>query len=110
MKINEATKLLALSFTSNLVKKRKKDSSAYNSDVDAADVDEANFGELEQDYRTVLQTLEETPEIRESIVQSLKDLQANGTDLNDLYPSTEIAESGSLRKILFVGNDGAQNK
>ena len=110
MRVNDATKLLALSFTSELVKRRKKrkseDPSSYNDDVpDDVDANERSFGELENDYRKVLKALEESPDIRESIVDTLKSFQDAGMDLNDFYPSTDIAQSKSLRKVLFVDDE-----
>ncbi len=100
MRVNEATKLLALSFTTELIKKRRKKAS-YNDDTDSDSCD-VSFAELESDYRKVLGVLEETPEVRESIVGALKNLQAGGKDLNELYPSSELAKSPSLRRVLFL--------
>ncbi len=106
MRVNEATKLLALSFTTELIKRRRKKSTeeAYNEDVDS-DANDVSFADLESDYRKVLAALEGTPEVRESIVSALKHLQAQGQDLNELYPSSELVKSPSIKRVLFLEDD-----
>ncbi len=107
MRINEATRLLALSFAAELLKKRRKlAAGSYNDDYsEDSDSNDVSFAELESDYRKVLITLESSPEVRESIVQTLKKLQDKGKDLNELYPSSELAKSPSIRRILFLEDD-----
>ncbi len=103
MRVSEATKLLALSFTTELLKRRRKKigEETYNEDVDS-DANDVSFAELESDYRKVLATLEGTPEVRESIVSALKHLQAQGQDLNELYPSSELVKGPSIKRVLFL--------
>jgi|GEM_PF-2476716 len=103
MRVNEATKLLALSFTTELLKKRRKKAGqeSYNEDMDS-DTSDLSFGDLESDYRKVLATLEGTPEVREAVVGALKNLQAQGHDLNELYPSSELVKSPSMKRVLFL--------
>lgn len=106
MRVSEATKLLALSFTTELLKRRHKkiDEETYNEDVDS-ETNDVSFAELESDYRKVLATLEGTPEVRESIVSALKHLQEQGQDLNDLYPSSELVKSPSIKRVLFLDDE-----
>ncbi len=108
MRVNEATKLLALSFTTELIKKRRKKTGeeSYNEEVDS-DTSDVSFAELESDYRKVLATLEGTPEVRESIVGALKKLQSEGKDLNELYPSSELVKSPSIKRVLFLDDEQA---
>ena len=105
MRVSEATKLLALSFTTELLKRRRnKSEESYNEVVDS-EANDVSFAELESDYRKVLATLEGTPEVRESIVNALKHLQAQGQDLNELYPSSELVKGPSIKRVLFLDDE-----
>ncbi|MEY3370704.1 MAG: hypothetical protein RLZZ361_1374 [Cyanobacteriota bacterium] len=104
MEINQVSKMLAYSFVSELIKSNKLKkkifiNSSLNDDlVDTADV---SFGDLEEYYKKVLTTIENTPEIRHSIVDALKAYQESGGDLNEFYPAKLIASEESLQKNLF---------
>ena len=114
MELGHVSKMLAYSFVSELIKKKKvkkrgvldsvdqsKSSDPEDSGVDMA---EMSFGDLENYYKSVLSVIEGTPEIRESLVNSIKQVTEDGRDLNDLYSSKAMANEDSLRKILFLGN------
>jgi hypothetical protein len=111
MEINDATKLLAYSFVSELIKKKKikKSGNAIitegpDGEVSAmeGDIADVSFGDLENYYRNVVTIIENTPEIRQSIVDTLNDLKKQGKDLNDLYPARAVASETSLKQVLFM--------
>jgi len=105
--VNQATKLLALSFTSEIIKKRYKKRKHSDDECSSADSSDISFGELESDYQKVIATLQAVPEVRETVVQDLKQRLEKGEDLNAMYPADKIAEKTSLRKVLFLKNDKA---
>jgi len=112
MEIQQVNKMLAYSFVSEIIKNKKikkrdfSDVSALDSEnaFNAREVDSANmsFGDLESYYKNVLSVIENTPEIRNSIVSALKNYQSNGGDLNSLYPTELIVKEDSLNKVLFL--------
>jgi len=104
MEINQVSKMLAYSFVSELIKTNKLKKKIFvNPEIsdDSADSAEVSFGDLEDYYKKVLTTIENTPEIRHSIVDALKAYQETGGDLNDFYPAKLIASEESLQKNLF---------
>ncbi len=115
MELGHVSKMLAYSFVSELIKKKKVkkhkvlDSAAGSKSSEleeesGIDMAEMSFGDLENYYKSVLSVIEETPEIRESLVNSIKKVTEEGKDLNSFYPSKLVANEESLRKILFLGN------
>lgn len=111
MEIGQVSKMLAFSFVSELIKKKKVKKRSLLVDVrdseqefetESVDVSEMSFGDLEAYYKNVLSVIESTPEIRTSLVNSIKKVSEKGEDLNDYYPSSLIAKEESLRKILFL--------
>ena len=114
MELGHVSKMLAYSFVSELIKKKKvkkqgvldavDQSKASDPEDSGVDMAEMSFGDLENYYKSVLSVIEGTPEIRESLVNSIKQVTENGRDLNDLYSSKAMANEDSLRKILFLGN------
>ena len=106
MELGHISKMLAYSFVSELIKKKKvkKRHVLDSSQKIGLDVAEMSFGDLEDYYKSVLSVIEETPEIRESLVNSIKQATEGGKDLNDFYSSKLVANEDSLRKILFLGN------
>ncbi len=110
MEINEATKLIACGLISELMKKRRSQGvkkakpieKELSADMGAHDAADINFGDLEAYYKNVICIIENTPEIRQSIVDTLVNLQQQGKDLNNLYPSMKLAEEKTLRQILFL--------
>lgn len=113
MELGQVSKMLAFSFVSELIKKKKvkkrnlvadlKEDSEQEFETESVDVSEMNFGDLEAYYKNVLSVIENTPEIRSSLVNSIKKVSERGEDLNDYYPSNLIAKEESLRKVLFLG-------
>ncbi len=114
MELGQVSKMLAYSFVSELIKKKKVkkrsvlESSSELREEEAedalVDVAHMSFGDLENYYKNVLSVIEGTPEIRTSLVNSIKRVTEEGKDLNDYYPSKLVADEESLRKILFLGN------
>ncbi len=114
MELGHVSKMLAYSFVSELIKKKKVkkrnvlDSVIGSQSVEpedaVVDMAEMSFGDLENYYKSVLSVIEETPEIRESLVNSIKKVTEDGKDLNSFYPSKLVANEESLRKVLFLGN------
>lgn len=112
VEINQVNKMLAYSFVSEVIKnkkikKRKFSSGAYDEsakEFEAAEIDSANmnFGDLEAYYKNVLGVIENTPEIRQSLVDALKQYQDKGGDLNELYPTDLIVQDESLRRTVFL--------
>jgi hypothetical protein len=107
MELNQVSKMLAYSFVSELIKSNKIKKRAFlnsskTQDDDGIDTTDVSFGDLEDYYKNVLSVIENTPEIRESIVNALKKYQEEGKDLNELYPTKLLVEDESLRKILFL--------
>jgi hypothetical protein len=104
MEINQVSKMLAYSFVSELIKSNKLKKKIFvnpgvpDDSIDSVDV---SFGDLEDYYKKVLTTIENTPEIRHSIVDALKAYQDAGGDLNEFYPARLIASEESLQKNLF---------
>ena len=119
MELGHVSKMLAYSFVSELIKKKKvKKRSVLDSVIGSKsseledptlDMAELSFGDLENYYKSVLSVIEETPEIRESLVNSIKRVTEDGKDLNSFYPSILVANEESLRKILFLGNPEGLN-
>jgi hypothetical protein len=110
MELNDATRVLAYSFVSELIRKRRSQKVGELEESDlgysyAKDIADVNFGELENYYNNVLSVIEKTPEIRESIVNTLNRLKEEGKDLNELYPSQLIASEPSLKSILFMNDN-----
>ncbi len=116
MEVGQVNKMLAYSFVSELIKKKKVkkkglvDGLSLEANEDAPDskgVDSAemSFGDLEDYYKNVLSVIENTPEIRESIVSALKNVHEQGGDLNELYPAKLIAREASLKSMLFLEGD-----
>ncbi|MCE2928110.1 MAG: hypothetical protein LW817_00580 [Candidatus Caenarcaniphilales bacterium] len=116
MEINQVSKMLAYSFVSELIKnkkikKRKFSDSASELDsgleFSTEEVDSANlsFSELEEYYKNVISVIENTPEVRTTLVTALKSYQENGGDLNSLYPTELIVKEGSLKKTLFYNDN-----
>ncbi len=115
MELGHVSKMLAYSFVSELIKKKKvKKHSVLDSIMGSKtseleeeatiDMAEMSFGDLENYYKSVLSVIEETPEIRESLVNSIKRVTEDGKDLNSFYSSKQMANEDSLRKVLFLGN------
>jgi hypothetical protein len=114
MELGHVSKMLAYSFVSELIKKKKVKKQGVLDSIDQSksvdpeesgiDMAEMSFGDLENYYKSVLSVIEGTPEIRESLVNSIKQVTEDGRDLNDLYSSKAMANEDSLRKILFLGN------
>ncbi len=115
MELGHVSKMLAYSFVSELIKKKKvKKHNVLDSIIGSksseleeesiVDMAEMSFGDLENYYKSVLSVIEETPEIRESLVNSIKRVTEDGKDLNSFYSSKMMANEDSLRKILFLGN------
>lgn len=112
MDFNQVSKMLAYGFVSELIenkkiKKRKfldkyEDPGEKEFDTTIVDSADMSFGDLENYYKNVLSVIEETPEIRTSIVDSLKKIQEDGVDLNKLYPTSLIVKEESLKKVLFM--------
>lgn len=114
MELNDATRVLAYSFVSELIRKRRSRRVGETLDADfnghdAKDIADINFGELENYYNNVLSVIEKTPEIRESIVNTLNKLKHEGKDLNDFYPAHLIANEPSLKSILFMNDPHSQS-
>jgi hypothetical protein len=104
MELNQVSKMLAYSFVSELIKTNKLKKKIFvNQEIsdDSVDSVEVSFGDLEDYYKKVLTTIENTPEIRHSIVDALKSYQDSGGDLNNFYPAKLIASEESLQKNLF---------
>ncbi len=111
MEVGQVSKMLAYSFVSEIIEKKKlKKRNLTDVDLDSSiaepreevDLAELNFGELEEYYKSVLDVIENTPEVRENLVNSLKKYQEDGKDLNDLYPTEKIVKEPSLKKFLFL--------
>lgn len=112
MNFNQISKMLAYGFVSELIenkkiKKRKfvngtEDPGDKEFDTAVVDTAEMSFGDLEDYYKNVLSVIENTPEVRNSIVHSLKSVQDDGIDLNKLYPTYLIVKEESLKKVLFM--------
>lgn len=110
MEVNEAAKLLAYSFVSEIILKRKqktnnKSDFSKKSKISLEDSADVNFGELEAYYQDVVSIIENTPDVRSSIVESLKKMYREGKDLNKLYPAKVIAGEESLSRILFLNDE-----
>lgn len=114
MEVGQVNKMLAYSFVSELIKKKKVKKAGLLSglsdlDIEGADTGidsaEMSFGDLEDYYKNVLSVIENTPEIRESIVSALKNVHEQGGDLNELYPAKLIAREASLKSMLFLEGD-----
>lgn len=107
--------MLAYGYVSDLIKNRKiKKRKSFNysecenreafsvSQVDSTDL---SFSELEDFYKNIVSIIENTPEIRASLVNSLKEFQENGKDLNSLYTTDKIIEEASFKKVLFFTDE-----
>ncbi len=104
--------MLAYGFVSELIENKKIKKRKFvdgtedpgDKEFEAAIVDTADmsFGDLEDYYKNVLSVIENTPEVRDSIVNSLKKTQDEGIDLNKLYPTYLIVKEESLKKVLFM--------
>ena len=104
MEIGEVSKMIAHGFVSGLIKKKKvkkKDLLDGASDVET-DTADLSFGEIEDYYRSVVSVIENTPEIRKSLVDALKNLREKGIDLNKFYPSQLVASEESLSDMIFM--------
>lgn len=106
MEISHVSKMLAYSFVSELINKKKVKKNGHSSMEDqepnAVDISEMSFGDLETYYKNVLAIIEESPEIRKSLVETIKQAQQTGEDLNLRYPAKLIAAEKSLQKQLFM--------
>ncbi|MBT6843060.1 MAG: hypothetical protein HOA17_04580 [Candidatus Melainabacteria bacterium] len=107
MEVSQVSKMLAYSFVSELINKKKVKSNGRlvaSDEVseEAFDISEMSFGDLETYYKNVLTIIEDTPEIRSSLVDSIKRAQEDGEDLNLRYPAKLIAQEESLQKQLFM--------
>lgn len=120
MELGHVSKMLAYSFVSELIKKKKVkkrsvidsstgESKLIESEEPGLDIAEMSFGDLENYYKSVLSVIEGTPEIRQSLVNSIKQVTEDGKDLNDFYPSKSVANEESLRRILFLSNSDDMN-
>ena len=107
MEVSQVSKMLAYSFVSELINKKKLKKNvrvAEASEVEASEVElsEMSFGDLETYYKNVLSVIEESPEIRGSLVDTINKVQEQGGDLNAHYPAKLVAEEESLQKQLFM--------
>lgn len=87
-------KMLAFSLVSKMIEKGENpgDQSIAN----------LNFKELEKLYLNTLAEVEESPDIRKELVDSLKRYQAQYGDLNELYSAEEIASDSELQSIMLM--------
>jgi hypothetical protein len=109
MEVSQVSKMLAYSFVSELINKKKLKKNVRVATDDGAeteaselDISEMSFGDLETYYKNVLAVIEESPEIRGSLVDAIKKVQDEGGDLNAHYPAKLIAQEESLQKQLFM--------
>ena len=108
MEINDASKVLAYSFVSELIRKKKTqqpgstDSLTESFENDSADI---NFSEIENYYKNVVSLIENTPDIRKAIVSTLKEMREKGDDLNSIYSAKLVAEEKSLNRMVFPGSE-----
>ncbi len=105
----DANKLLAYSFVASLIKKRKiKKARKFISEADKDDsvlssYADMSFGEMQAQFENVLDTIENSPDIRENLVSTLRDLHKEGKDLNELYATEDIVDANyDTFKNLFM--------
>lgn len=104
---DDANRLLAYTVVTNLIKKRKiKKANKFVGSVQPQPAEELpadmTFGELEDRFDTALYEIENSPEMRSSLVQVLKNLHKHN-NLNNLYSADAIVEKSfdSLEGFLF---------
>ena len=68
---------------------------------DNVPIKDLNFKEMEELYAKTLDEVENSPEIRKELVESLKKYQAEHGDLNELYSAEDIASDPELQAIVF---------
>jgi hypothetical protein len=87
-------KMLACSLVSKMIEKGEnpsKESLAY-----------LNFKDLEKLYNQTLKEVNDCPEIRQELVDTLKKYQQEHGDLNELYSAEDIASDPELQAILLM--------
>lgn len=110
----DANRILAYSYLESLIKKRKikKANKFIGTSVTKgieADFEkgELNFGELEETFNQVLLEIENTPDVRQSLVNTLKAMHEAGGDLNQLYSADAIVERSydTFERVIFLEDD-----
>ncbi|MCH2228327.1 MAG: hypothetical protein MK033_11180 [Candidatus Caenarcaniphilales bacterium] len=86
-------------------KKRKKQFGDDSSDISFSEEQSNNFEAAESYYEFVSTAIENTPDVRPSVVRALKEIQKKGRNINDIYPAKQLADKQSLRKMLFINSN-----
>ncbi|NQY80302.1 MAG: hypothetical protein HRT47_08320 [Candidatus Caenarcaniphilales bacterium] len=86
-------------------RKRKKLYGDDSSDISFSEQESANFEAAESYYEFVSTAIENSPDVRPSVVRALKEIQQKGRDINDIYPAKQLADKQSLRKMLFINSN-----
>lgn len=94
MASDRLNKMLAFSLVSKMIEKGENPSEDSLANL--------NFKELENLYSQTLDEVEASPEIRQELVDSLKNYQAEHGDLNELYSADDIASDPMLQEILLM--------
>ena len=86
-------------------KKRKKQFGDDSSDISFSEEQSNNFEAAESYYEFVSTAIENTQDVRPSVVRALKEIQKKGRNINDIYPAKQLADKQSLRKMLFINSN-----
>ena len=93
MSFDRLNKMLARSLVSKMIENGKAGDNATLANL--------NFKELEELYDKTLRDIENSPEVRRELIDSLKKYQAEHGDLNQLYSAEDIASDPQLQEIVF---------
>jgi hypothetical protein len=93
MSFDRLNKMLARSLVSKIIENGEAG--------DNKELANLNFKELEELYLKTLKDVEESPDVRKELVESLKNYQKEHGDLNQLYSAEDIASDPQLQAIIF---------
>ena len=86
-------------------KKRKKLFGDDSSEISFSEEESSNFEAAESYYEFVSTAIENSPDVRPSVIRALKQIQKKGRNINDIYPAKQLADKQSLRKMLFINSN-----
>lgn len=76
-----------------------------SSEISFSEKESSNFEAAESYYEFVSTAIDNSPEVRPSVVKALKEIQNKGRNINDIYPAKQLADKQSLRKMLFINSN-----
>ena len=111
-KVVNKTRVARAGYVSGLLKDRKEEKEQRNkrenkrekdsSEISFTEEELNNFGVVESYFEFASTAVENTPQVRPSVVKALKQIQKKGRNINDIYPAKQLADKQSLRKMLFI--------